>query len=826
MHSANTFDQYTVGEWTKTSSPSSSSWFGVTVSNNGATIAAVLNPGGIYVSYNYGSSWLKSNAPELKWRAITCNADGTRMTALVDDETSVIFQSYDAGATWVDTTESAALIPSQQWEAIACSDDGQYIVAVKSNDAIYVSNDFGATWTATTITLFWFDTAVSATGQYMVVVGGENAGPGGVIISSDYGVNWARSDGATTDRNQWVSTAISGDGQTIFAVDSLVVGGIFVTHDAGATWGMLSNGPNATLSDVVCSDDGIFLVTAYAGLYNAAWIYVSSDAGASWNQTTEDFTSFQLASSASGAFVVSIDYDNAVYSYTPGCGAGYEHKGFDKNGDNPCVACEEGYYSTSGVCQACESGTYSTTSAATSPDTCGECPYPLWTTHHGARECTALYLQLPLTIQLCIFGGILALFLAFLGNDDPSIVPVLIILIFPLLDVMTDLAYLLSSKFYDVSIFVLLVLCFFHNVPFFVYLLLKHRAYPTAIEHAWWLSSSTSAADLAEGRAITAEGDHIPYPTIFGKRFKLLFVCETHHNVYALAFELLTWCIAVLCQILWLIMLPFALFFWFLLGLFLHMTNLLAVSRVWNVWFIGWTAKRDLEDVGGGVVDTEELNHGLVLQFFLETAPQLILQAANNTLLGSWLSDPIALFSFIISIIMTLNVIYQYVYHSKLKSVPQSMKDIPLDKSLRLKILSIDWTIMNISLEPYTRQLRRDTLDNPMSEKLLKTNIESADEDVVAVERIVAVDQPISPQHQPSSTLLSRQPPHEIICPLTGRVMVDPVVCEDGYTYEREALLSHLQTHGTSPITRIPLATYVVVPNRVVLSMIQKFEAQ
>ena len=37
-------------------------------------------------------------------------------------------------------------------------------------------------------------------------------------------------------------------------------------------------------------------------------------------------------------------------------------------------------------------------------------------------------------------------------------------------------------------------------------------------------------------------------------------------------------------------------------------------------------------------------------------------------------------------------------------------------------------------------------------------------------------------------------------CPLTKRVMVDPVVAEDGRTYEKAAILNWLEEHTTSPL--------------------------
>ena len=43
---------------------------------------------------------------------------------------------------------------------------------------------------------------------------------------------------------------------------------------------------------------------------------------------------------------------------------------------------------------------------------------------------------------------------------------------------------------------------------------------------------------------------------------------------------------------------------------------------------------------------------------------------------------------------------------------------------------------------------------------------------------------------------------YNFICPITQTTMVDPVICDDGITYERDAITQWLQTHNTSPVTR------------------------
>lgn len=61
-------------------------------------------------------------------------------------------------------------------------------------------------------------------------------------------------------------------------------------------------------------------------------------------------------------------------------------------------------------------------------------------------------------------------------------------------------------------------------------------------------------------------------------------------------------------------------------------------------------------------------------------------------------------------------------------------------------------------------------------------------------------------------------------CPITLEIMKDPVICEDGYTYERESILN--LSNPISPITRQPISTSNLVPNRILKEIIIKFESE
>lgn len=55
--------------------------------------------------------------------------------------------------------------------------------------------------------------------------------------------------------------------------------------------------------------------------------------------------------------------------------------------------------------------------------------------------------------------------------------------------------------------------------------------------------------------------------------------------------------------------------------------------------------------------------------------------------------------------------------------------------------------------------------------------------------------------------------PSFFICPITQDVFRYPVVAEDGYSYDREAIISWLNKKTTSPITNKQIYSRHVIPN-------------
>ena len=63
-------------------------------------------------------------------------------------------------------------------------------------------------------------------------------------------------------------------------------------------------------------------------------------------------------------------------------------------------------------------------------------------------------------------------------------------------------------------------------------------------------------------------------------------------------------------------------------------------------------------------------------------------------------------------------------------------------------------------------------------------------------------------------------------CPITHQLFQDPVVAEDGYTYEREAIINWINTNGTSPVTRQPLSINQLRPNLTIKNMVDEFRTK
>lgn len=80
-------------------------------------------------------------------------------------------------------------------------------------------------------------------------------------------------------------------------------------------------------------------------------------------------------------------------------------------------------------------------------------------------------------------------------------------------------------------------------------------------------------------------------------------------------------------------------------------------------------------------------------------------------------------------------------------------------------------------------------------------------------------------------TAIMSVPCSEFLCPITQELLVDPVVAQDGFTYERCAILEWFAKcivvgQVTSPLTNAPLASAQLFDNNLVRSMVLAWHAK
>jgi len=62
------------------------------------------------------------------------------------------------------------------------------------------------------------------------------------------------------------------------------------------------------------------------------------------------------------------------------------------------------------------------------------------------------------------------------------------------------------------------------------------------------------------------------------------------------------------------------------------------------------------------------------------------------------------------------------------------------------------------------------------------------------------------------------------VCPITFSLFCDPVIAEDGHTYERTAITNWIRRNGTSPLTRESITIEGLRPNHLVRNFVNEFQ--
>jgi hypothetical protein len=244
-------------------------WFKIAMSADGKyqTASTYNSPFGyLYTSDNYGHTWTQIPTNEISIQKIAMSSDG-KIQIFVRYTTSEYSISIDYGKTWTNGTVNS----TSGVKGVAISSDGKYITIVGAggNDRIYISSNYGSSWTSIGSIGTWNSVAMSADGKIQAAVAG---GTGYVYISNNYGNTWTRKDKA--GQRLWLSISMSSDGKYIAATTNANYN--YVSTDYGENWivSYINNrqaGSFYICNDIAVSSNGKYMLTAA----QAQYIYVS-----------------------------------------------------------------------------------------------------------------------------------------------------------------------------------------------------------------------------------------------------------------------------------------------------------------------------------------------------------------------------------------------------------------------------------------------------------------------------------------------------------------------------------------------------------------------
>lgn len=285
------FANHVYGQWTTTATIGGGPVRSL-LAHNGALMAGTENKG-VFISTDDGTSWTKLNTG-LQDTGVLC----VRSFAVID---SVVFARVNSGniyrftnnqTPWAEITSVPPVNGNLTNFTLLAK--GRNLFAGTSGKGIFLSTDFGASWTRSSNglrdTSYVQTLAVCGDNIFAGLESGGNIAPGGIFLSSNNGASWVNVN--TIFGESIYLWKLFGAGGYLLAGTDM---GLYRSGDNGATWTKVMNNSNApTVFDV--NGNNIF-----AGIQRG--VFLSTDSGASWTPLDTgmrpiDFAMFDVKSLA------------------------------------------------------------------------------------------------------------------------------------------------------------------------------------------------------------------------------------------------------------------------------------------------------------------------------------------------------------------------------------------------------------------------------------------------------------------------------------------------------------------------------------------------
>jgi hypothetical protein len=255
-------------------------WRSVAMSSDGK-IQTSINSGHVFSSKDYGMTWIEVSLSYANWKDIAMSSDGKIQTLVANSD--LIYVSYDYGETW-STVET-----SRAWESISMSSDGKIQTAAVLNGFLYVSYDYGKTWAEKGPSDYWRGSAMTSDGKIQAVGGNR------VYMSYDYGQTWQ----VSPSNYDPYDVAMSSDGRIIAA--ATWGSSLSISYDYGHTW--TSKASSKSWRGIAMSSDGRVMI---AGPLSDQ-LHISTDYGNTWTPTNASGPWWGVAMSSDAKVITALE---------------------------------------------------------------------------------------------------------------------------------------------------------------------------------------------------------------------------------------------------------------------------------------------------------------------------------------------------------------------------------------------------------------------------------------------------------------------------------------------------------------------------------------
>lgn len=245
---------------------------GICITEAGKNVIITLTSASyISISTDYADTWSSVATPAI-FEDVYASETTQYITGV--QLNGYIYVSSDFGATWTQKTSLGLL------GVIECviSSSGEFQLVATQDLSLYRSADFGATFTAISIVDYaWNSVIMSKDGKYQGALSNNGSSNSSLWMSSNFGVTWAKK--ALTTSN-WTNVGMSGDGKY------LTVGHfsqkMYRSIDYGVTWTITNSALSVTSVHPALSSTGKYQTVGINGSY----LSVSSDYGLNWGIST------------------------------------------------------------------------------------------------------------------------------------------------------------------------------------------------------------------------------------------------------------------------------------------------------------------------------------------------------------------------------------------------------------------------------------------------------------------------------------------------------------------------------------------------------------